>query len=468
MTRKIRGAMMIALSASLVLATAACSSNAEPGTDTGQGASSETSAADSSTVDAADGDTSTQAPADSSSADAGGEPVTLTLWTNATTGPGTEFFQNTIKAFEAENPSITIDMQVVQNEDLDGKLQTALQGGEGSAPDIFLQRGGGKLADMVKADQLLDITDSISDATTSAVGPGAFAAEQVDGKTYAMPVSVLPGGFWYSQDVFTAAGVSTPPATLDELNDAVATLKDSGVAAIALGGKDGWPAGHWYYWFALRECSQDVLNSTASTLKFDDPCWLKAGEDLQTFAATKPFNDGFLTTSAQQGAGSSAGMIANHKAGAELMGAWDPGVIASLTPDQQPLPDLGFAPFVTVPGGQGDPAAIMGGVDAYSCSAWAPKDACAAFLNYLVTTDVQEAYYQAFQAPPVNKDAQGVVTEPYLKSVIAAFNDAPYVSLWLDTLYGQAVGGALNDAVVDLLAGQGSPQDIIDAVNSAS
>jgi len=468
MTIKIRGAMLVALSASLVLATAACGSSGAPASDTSQNASSDTSAAGSSAADSASGDTSSQAPAESSSSAAGGEPVTMTLWTNATTGPGTEFFQNTIKAFEKENPNVTIQMQVVQNEDLDGKLQTALQGGQGSAPDIFLQRGGGKLADMVKANQLLDISDAIADDTKANVGAGAFAAEQVDGKTYAMPTSVLPGGFWYSQDVFKAAGVDTPPATLDDLNAAIGKLKDSGVAPIALGGKDGWPAGHWYYWFALRDCSQDTLNATASSLKFDDPCWLKAGQDLEKFAASKPFNEGFLTTSAQQGAGSSAGMIANHKAGMELMGAWDPGVIASLTPDEKPLPDLGFFPFVSVPGAQGDPAAIMGGVDAYSCSAWAPKEACSAFLNYLVTTDVQEAYYQAFQAPPVNKQAQGVVTEPYLKSVIAAFNDAPYVSLWLDTLYGQAVGGALNDAVVALLAGQGSPQDIIDAVNSAS
>ena len=64
----------------------------------------------------------------------------------------------------------------------------------------------------------------------------------------------------------------------------------------------------------------------------------------QDFAATEPFNDGFLTTSAQQGAGSSAGLVANHKAAMELMGAWDPGVIASLTPDEKPLPTSAGSP----------------------------------------------------------------------------------------------------------------------------
>lgn len=466
MTKPIRKVAMIALGATVALVLAACGSSGDSGTSgdtTSPGGDASAPAADASDAPAAD-DGDDAADDATASDEPSGEPVHMVLWSNATTGPGSEYFEKTIKAFEDANPNVTIDLQIVQNEDLDGKLQTALQGGEGSAPDIFLQRGGGKLADMVGADQVLDITDGI-DAPD--VSDGVFAAVQVDDRTYAMPVSVLPGGFWYSQDVFNDAGVSTPPTTLDELTDAIDKIKESGVAPIALGGMDGWPAGHWYYWFALRDCSQDALNAAATSLTFDDPCWLKAGEDLKAFADLKPFNEGFLTTSAQQGAGSSAGMIANHQAGAELMGAWDPGVIASLTPDEQPLPDLGYFPFVSVPGGEGDPAAIMGGVDAYSCSAWAPKDACIAFLNFLVTADAQEGYYEAFQAPPVNKTAQGVVTEPYLKTVIEAFNDAPYVSLWLDTLYGQDVGGVLNDSVVELLAGDGTPQDIVDAVNSA-
>jgi raffinose/stachyose/melibiose transport system substrate-binding protein len=110
----------------------------------------------------------------------------------------------------------------------------------------------------------------------------------------------------------------------------------------------------------------------------------------------------------------------------------------------------------------------MGGVDGYSCSAWAPKPACTDFLNYLTTKDVQVAYYKAFQSPPVNKDAQAAVTDPIVKSLINAFNNAPYVSQWLDTLYGQNVGNALNTAVVNLLAGKGSVADIIKTVNSAA
>jgi len=392
--------------------------------------------------------------------------VTMTFWHNSTTGPGKAFWEKTAADFEAAHQGVTIKIQSIQNEDLDGKLQTAMNSGD--APDIFLQRGGGKMAAMVDAGQVMDITDSISDETKSAINEGALKGESIDGKIYAMPIDVLPEGIYYSQDLFKKAGIDTPPATMDELNAAVSKLKTTDVAPIAVGAKDAWPAAHWYYNFALRECSEDTLQKAASTLKFDNPCWIKAGEDLKAFNATNPFNKGFLTTSAQQGAGSSAGLLANHKAAMELMGAWDPGVIASLTPDQKPLPDLGWFAFPSINGGEGAEGAMMGGIDGYSCSAKAPKKECTEFLNYITTKDVQEAYYEAFHAIPVNTAAQGVITEPYLKSVLEAYNKAPFVSQYLDTLYGQNVGNALNTGVVNMLAGKGSPQDIIKAVDEAA
>jgi raffinose/stachyose/melibiose transport system substrate-binding protein len=393
-----------------------------------------------------------------------GGNVTMSLWENATTGPGAAFWQKVAADYHTAHPTVTIKIQTVQNEDLDGKLQTALN--SGSAPDIFLQRGGGKMAAMVEAGQLKDLTDLITPETKAAVGDAALGTGSLDGKVYTVPTAILPGGFWYSQDVLKAAGVTTPPATLEDLNAAVTKLKAKNTP-IALGGKDAWPAAHWYYWFALRACSKATLDATAKSKTFDDPCWTKAGNDLKAFADSKPFNNGFLTTSAQQGAGSSAGLIANHKASMELMGAWDPGVIAGLTKNQKPLPDLGFFPFPAVSGGQGDPAAIMGGADGLSCSTKAPKE-CAEFLNYLTTKDVQIAMYKAFNSLPVSKEAQTAITEPFLKDVLAAYNKAPYVSQWLDTVYGQNVGNALNVSIVNLLAGKGDVPGIIKAVNDAA
>ncbi|MGW6901395.1 extracellular solute-binding protein [Streptomyces sp. NBC_00624] len=430
MTRKARSATVVAIGLGIALAATGCAGGSD-GSDGSSGSS--------------DG------------------KVTLTVWENAQPGPGAEYWKTAAKAYHSLHPNVTVKIQAVQNEDLDGKLQTALN--SNSAPDIFLQRGGGKMQAMVNAGQLqaLNLTDT--DKTNA--GAAGVAGYSIDGKVYAMPLDTQPEGIYYSKDLFKRAGITSTPTTMDELEADVAKLKAIKVAPIAVGAKDAWPAAHWYYNFALRACSQETMAATAKSLKFTDPCWTKAGDDLASFLKVDPFQKGFLTTSSQQGAGSSAGMLANHKAAMELMGNWNPGVIAGLTKDQKPLPDLGWFPFPAVAGGQGDPTAIMGGLDGYSLSKNAPKEALA-FLQWLVTKDQQEAYSKAFFTIPVNKDAQGVVTDPFNVSALQAFNKAAYSMMFLDTEYGQNVGNAMNTAVVNLLAGKGTAADIVKDTNAAA
>ncbi|MFC7406847.1 extracellular solute-binding protein [Georgenia alba] len=390
--------------------------------------------------------------------------VTMSFWHNSTTGPGQAYWEETVAAFEEANPGVTIEIQSIQNEDMDGRLQTALNSGD--APDIFMARGGGKLADVVEAGQAQDLTELVDPEVEEAIGP-SISAFSIDGSVYGMPTSVLPGGIFYSQELFADAGIESTPTTMDELVEAVDAVRETGVAPIALGAMDAWPAAHWYYFFALRLCSEETVNAAAESRTFDDECWVAAAEELAAFAAEEPFNEGFLTTSAQQGASSSAGLLANHQASMELMGAWNPGVIAGLTPDEQPLADLGWFPFPAVEGGAGDPAAMMGGVDGYSCFVEAPPE-CAEFLNFFMQQEHQEAYAEAFVTIPANVDAQSAVTDPALQDILASYNEAPYVSVWLDTMYGQNVGNALNQAIVDLLAGNTDPAGVVQAVNDAA
>ena len=134
--------------------------------------------------------------------------VAMTFWHNSTTGAGKAYWDDTVAAFEEANPGVTIEMQSVQNEEMDGKLQTALNSGD--APDIFMARGGGKLADVVSAGQVMDLTSGITDATESALG-GVLSAFEVDGKIYGVPTAVLPSGIFYSEDAVRRRGRHATP-----------------------------------------------------------------------------------------------------------------------------------------------------------------------------------------------------------------------------------------------------------------
>src|ERR671921_2758143 len=117
------------------------------------------------------------------------------------------------------------------HEDMVSKLQAAFQSGD--VPDVYMERGGGELADHVEAGLTKDISQQAADEI-SKIG-GSVAGWQVDGKTYALPFSVGVVGFWYNKDLFAQAGVEAPPTTMEELTEVIGQLKDAGITPISVG-----------------------------------------------------------------------------------------------------------------------------------------------------------------------------------------------------------------------------------------
>jgi raffinose/stachyose/melibiose transport system substrate-binding protein len=254
---------------------------------------------------------------------------------------------------------------------------------------------------------------------------------------------------------------------MDELNAAIGKIKAVGKIPVAVGAGDKWPAAHWWYNFALRECSPTALANAGAKHTFDDACFVKAGQDLQTFNATNPYQPNFLATKGQVGADSSAGLVANGKAAMELMGAWDGGTMLTLTPDQKEPSFLGWFPFPSISGGGGSQTTMMGGGDGYACSKKAPAE-CAEFLKYIVSKSVLTGYAATGSGIPTTKGSESGLTDPVLQTVSKATQSAGGVELWLDTQFGSTAGTAMNDAIVAIMAGKGQPQGVVDALKKAT
>lgn len=393
----------------------------------------------------------------------GGGDVTLRWWHNSNTGDGREYYDQVARQFEEDNPGVTIEVSPMQHEDMLTRLEAAWQSGD--VPEIYMERGGGELADKVEAGLVKDLTD-IAAETIEVVGANV-SGWQVDGRTYALPFSIGVVGFWYNQDLFEQAGVE-PPATMEELYDVTDQLRASGVEPISVGAGSGWPAAHYWYYFALRQCSDEVLTDAVNNLEFSDPCFLRAGEDLEELIAQDPFNAGFLTTEAQAGPTSASGLLASERVAMELAGHWEPGVMQGLTEDGEGLGDkLAWFPFPAVDGGEGDPASALGGGDAWAVPEEAPDEAVA-FVEYLLSDEVQQGFAELDMGLPTNPAASGDVADPALADLLEFRDAAPRVQLYFDTAFGTAVGGAMNDEIVLVFAGQSSAQDIVDAIQSAA
>jgi raffinose/stachyose/melibiose transport system substrate-binding protein len=406
--------------------------------------------------------TGSESSSDSTSGSGG--PVTITWWHNSNTDPGKAYYDKVAKDFQASHPGVTVQANAMQHEDMLTKLDAAFQSGD--APDVYMERGGGELADHVEAGLTKDLSEPAKDVIAS-LG-GNVAGFQVDGKTYALPYSLGVVGIWYNKSLFEKAGVTTPPTSLDELSATVDKLKAAGIAPVSVGAGDKWPAAHYWYYLALRECPQQVLSDAVKSLDFSDQCFVKAGEDLQKVIATKPFNKGFLSTPAQSGPTSASGLLATGKVAMELQGHWEPGVMQGLTEDKKGLGEnTGWFPFPTVPGGQGDQSAALGGGDAWAVSQDAP-DAAVDFVKYLLSDDVQKGFAERDMGLPTNPAAGGSVKDPALGGLLKVRDEAPYVQLYFDTAFGQSVGGAMNDEIALMFAGKATPQDIVEKTQQAA
>lgn len=382
------------------------------------------------------------------------EEVTITWWHNSNTDPGMGYYQQVADDFTAENPNVTIEIEAMAHEDMTTQLEAAFQSGD--MPDIYMERGGGELRAHVEAGLTQDISDSAADTIDTI--SGYVSGWQVDGKTYGLPFTVGVVGFWYNTQIWADNGVE-PPATWDEFYTAIETLKANGVAPLSVGAGDQWPLAHYYYYFALRECAQDTLATGLAEYDFSDDCWLRAGDDLKAFVDSEPFNDGFLATVAQEGATSASGLLANGQVSAEMQGHWEPGVMQGLN-DGEPVENIDWFPFPAIEGGEGDPAAAIGGGDAWAASADAPP-AAVEFMQYLLSDEVQVGFAELNMGLPTNPAATASVADPTLASLLDFRDASPYVQLYFDTALGTNVGGAMNAAVVNVFAGTAEPDTIV-------
>ncbi len=388
------------------------------------------------------------------------EPVTITWWHNSNTDPGMGYYQQAADDYMADNPNVTIEIEAMAHEDMVTQLEAAFQ--SGNMPDIYMERGGGELRAHVEAGLTKDISDLAAE-TIDTIG-GSVAGWQVDGKTYGLPFSMGVVGFWYNTQIWADNGVE-PPATWDDFYAAIDTLKANGVAPLSVGAADQWPLAHYYYYFALRECPQDTVVNGLAEFDFSDDCWTRAADDLKTFVDAQPFNDGFLATKAQEGATSASGLLANGQVSAEMQGHWEPGVMQGLN-DGQPVENIDWFPFPAIDGGEGDPAAAIGGGDAWAASADAPDEAVD-FMAYLLSDEVQIGFAELNMGLPTNPAASASVADPALSSLLAFRDASPFVQLYFDTALGTNVGNAMNAAVVNVFAGADPASIVADSQAAA-
>lgn len=202
---------------------------------------------------AACGGAATEAPAgEETGGETGGEPVleevTLSVLIHQNP-PMVEFVESFNESFEEAHPNITIDLSVVNANDLSTVTQTRLTANDIDVVDMFAFTNAAQpyMANvdppnwqtLIEAGYLLDLSGQ---SFLDYYYPAANAdAGTYDGKVYQINMGTVSySGIYYNKDMFTEYGVDVP-TTWDELVAACETFSSEDIPCMTAGGKDGWP-----------------------------------------------------------------------------------------------------------------------------------------------------------------------------------------------------------------------------------
>ncbi len=173
------------------------------------------------------------------------------------TGP---YFQEVADAFQAQNPDIRINIEVVPWDTLLQRLTTDIAGG--SAPDISII-GTRWLLDFASQGIAEPVDSYLTPEFKSTFIDTFMAPSVIDGQIMGLPVAASARAMMVNMDLYEKAG-ATPPTTWDELYDAskkIAALPDA--IGFGLQGKEIETDAYFYY--ALWTHGGDILNADGSS-----------------------------------------------------------------------------------------------------------------------------------------------------------------------------------------------------------
>lgn len=322
-----------------------------------------------------------------STSSASGGKITLTFW-NGFTGGDRPGYEQIVKNWNASHPNIQVKMTIESWDTIEAKLPAAWL--TGSGPDIAAPSSDpNAVGDYVKTNSVLQITDTGTGATqidTKAFAPGLTDEFTYNGKLYGVPANYATLSLYYNKDAFAAAGIATPPATVQEFQ-ADAKKLTGGKTQYGLVLADNqtiqmWPILQWLE-------GGDIVNSKGCSV-------VQTAAGQQSLASwAKLVTDDKISPVGQTGAQADS-IFAAGKAAMEMNGPW-----AAPTYKAAGV-NFGIAP---IPVGVGGTSATLGSTAPLAISAKTkyPKQA-QEFLAYWTSKTVQEQFSLTTGFPPVRSD----------------------------------------------------------------
>ena len=354
------------------------------------------------------------------------------------------YFKKMAEAFQKANPGDTIQIEMVNWDTLQQKLQTDIAGGTNADLAIIGTRW---LLDFVK-DDMAEPLDSYMDPAFKGRFIGAFLAPgQISGKTYGLPIAASARALYYNKETLTKAGFANGPKTWDDVVAASKKIKASGGYGFGLQGKEIETDVYWYY--SLWTNGGDVVGKDGKAA-FASPAGLKAANLYKSMIDQGLTQPGVTNYSRED--------VQNlFKQGRVSMVISAP-FLAKQIKKEAPNLKYGIAP---VPMGTTNATYAVTDSMVMFKNSKAKKTAWK-FLDFLFTKDPRVAFTSGEGFLPTTKEESTApqFADPDTKAFVALLPSArfaPTVTGWEDT------AKAVSDAMQAVYLGKAKPADALKA-----
>lgn len=223
-----------------------------------------------------------------------------------------------VDTFNENNPDYLLTHTPVDHEAFKTSILVMLSGG--NPPDLFSYWAGARVQFIVDADRLEPIDDVYEEYGVSELfSESVQNAASYNGHKYFLPLTQHFVAFFYNKEVFDKAGIAAPPETWGEFLTACEKIKNIGVAPIALGSRERWPAQFWFDYPLLRTAGPEYrAELMAGEASYTDP------EVAEAFGMWKELIDKgyFYPNPNAYDYAEATVLVGTGEAGMTLMGSW--------------------------------------------------------------------------------------------------------------------------------------------------
>lgn len=381
----------------------------------------------------------------------------VTLWTlNFDNSGANEALKQVAADFEAANPDI--DVEIVQRAVDEHKTALRVAAGSDRGPDIYFSWAGlGLGGEYVKAGLSLPLDKYYDEYRWSdeLLPTAAAFADLYEGGKQGVPFTFKGEAVYYNKKLFEKAGITEEPKTYEELLADAQKLKDAGIAPFTFGGTVNWHVMRLMDVILETKCGAEKHDALmAMTADWaTEPC---AADSFAEFAKwTQDYTlQPFMGIDNKQ----SYSLFTADRAAMMLEGDW---LVGQLAGSGENLDDYGIFPFPT------NTDRLYGFAEYNYISTKSDNpDAAAKFLDYLLSTDVQQRVLGKISAISVNKNVKYDNLSPLEAEWLDIFNTYDQVYMNGDQAFPLDVTTEYFRVINDVASGNMDPAEAAQALQT--